>query len=362
MNDIRLITEKEFCNNEKEIRLVTLRNANGLAAQFTNYGARWVSMWAPDNSGSFKDIVLGFDHVEKYRSANEKYHGAIVGRVCGRISNASFSLSGRTYRLNANDVYGKPHPNHLHGGITAFHNSVWRTEEFINRSGEESVLFAYISKDGEEGYPGNLITKVRYTLRNDNTLEMVCEAETDNTTLVNLTNHAFFNLSGGENPDAAHQLLQVNSCEIVECDAELIPTGKLINIENTSYDFRRLRSISDSIKKGDKQVQADKGFSTAFVLSKKDNGDLVYASALYDAESGRKMDIYTDQPSLQVYTAYFMDGSDVGKNNVKYYQSAGIALEAQGFPDAINRPEFPSIILNPGQTYRHAAEYRFGVQ
>lgn len=362
MNDIRLIPETGFCNNEKGIRLVTLKNANGLAAQFTNYGARWVSMWAPDNSGRFSDIVLGFDNVKKYRIAHEKYHGAIVGRVCGRISNACFSLSGRTYRLKANDVYGKPHPNHLHGGITAFHNSVWRTEEFVSQSGEGSVTFTYISKDGEEGYPGNLTTKVRYTLRNDNILEMVCGAETDKTTIVNLTNHAFFNLSGGKNPDARHQLLQINSCEIVECDGELIPTGRLINIKNTSYDFTRLRTIYDSISNGGKQVRADDGFSTAFVLDKRDNDDLIYASTLYDAESGRKMDIYTDQPSLQVYTGYFMDGSDVGKDNINYYKSAGIAIETQGFPDAVNRLEFPSVILNAGQTYRHVTEYRLGVR
>lgn len=339
--------------------LITLRNANGLVAQFTSYGARWVSMWVPDRHGCREDVLLGFDTLAGYRSAAEKYHGAIVGRVCGRMAGASFSLQGKEYRLAANDVYGKPVPNHLHGGVYAFHNRLWKGQFEVNAAGEESAVFTYLSADGEEGYPGNLNVRVTYTLRRTNVLSLVCEAVCDQATPVNLTNHAFFNLNGARpGGTMLSHTLRLAASRLVECDEELLPTGRLLPVEGTLIDFRSSRLLSEAMQSDLFGILENQGFSLAFALDK-EPGVLAEAVELRAAESGRKLVISTNQPSVQVYTGYFMDGTDVGKGGVPYGASAGIALETQGFPDAMHHPEFPSVLLRPGETYRHLTEYRF---
>lgn len=341
--------------------LFTLRNANGLAAQFTNYGARWVSMWVPDRFGHMEDILLGFDTCCGYASAGEKYHGAIVGRVCGRVSNATFTMGSQEYKLAANDVYGKPAPNHLHGGVHAFHNCFWESLTTTNQEGEESVVFSRLSCDGEEGYPGHLLVEVTYTLKNTNVLSMECRAVCNKQTPVNLTNHAFFNLQGEEEKKSIlSHYLRVNALNLIECDKELIPTGRLIPVADTSLDFCRPRMIRDSLAQSHPQIMQNKGFSVAFALDKGED-KLWPAAELIDEGSGRMMHVSTNQPSLQVYTGYFMDGTDRGKGHVPYYASAGIALETQGFPDAVNQTTFPSVFVHAGDTYRHLTEYRFDV-
>ena len=312
--------------------LVTLKNRNGLVAQFTNYGARWVSMWTPDRNGRMGDIVLGFDTLDGYLTAGEQYHGAIVGRVCGRINNARFTLEGQEFLLASNDAYGKPVRNHLHGGMAAFHNRFWKSRLFVTSPGEEAVEFTTCSPNGEEGYPGNLEVKVTYLLKDNNTLRMECEATTDRLTPVNLTNHAFFNLQSSfgitDKKNVLSHNLTLNASAIIECDNELIPTGRLLSVNDTLLDFRLPHTI---------------------------------ASSLSDEISGRKMDIYTNQQSVQVYNGYFMDGTDIGKRDTPYYASAGIAIETQGYPDAPNQPSFPSILIDKTEKYRHVAEYQFGV-
>lgn len=345
--------------------LVTLKNRNGLVARFTNYGARWVSMWTPDRNGKLSDIILGFDTIDGYLTAGERYHGAIVGRVCGRISNACFNIGGQAYTLASNDAYGTPVRNHLHGGIDAFHNRYWKSRTYITPSGEEAVEFTNNSQHGEEGYPGNLQVKVTYLLRADNTLRMECEATTDQPTPVNLTNHAFFNLQSSSGPAERKNVLShhltLNASAIIECDCELIPTGRLLPVDGTSLDFRSPHTIASSLAEEHSQIQKGKGFSLAYALDTEESGEgeLSFAARLSDDLSGRMLEIYTNQPSVQVYNGYFMDGTDIGKDKIPYYASAGIAIETQGYPDAPNQPTFPSILIDEAKKYRHITEYCF---
>ena len=345
--------------------LVTLRNRNGLVAQFTNYGARWVSMWTPDRDGNLSDIVLGFDSIDGYLTAGERYHGAIVGRVCGRISNARFRIGEQEYLLASNDVYGTPVRNHLHGGIDAFHNRYWKFCTYVSPSGEEAVEFTNNSQSGEEGYPGNLQVKVTYLLKDDNTLWMECEAITDHPTPVNLTNHAFFNLQSASGPVERKNVLShnltLNASAIIECDSELIPTGRLLPVDGTLLDFRLPRTIASSLVEEHSQIQKDKGFSLVYALDTKEADRLNFAARLSDNLSGRTLEIYTNQPSVQVYNGYFMDGTDIGKDQIPYYASAGIAIEPQGYPDAPNQPSFPSILIDETEKYRHVTEYCFSL-
>lgn len=346
--------------NSISANLITLRSKSGLIAQFTNYGARWVSMWTPDKNGVLEDVVLGFDKIDKYISATEQYHGAIVGRVCGRISNSRFILNGKEYKLASNDLYGSPHHNHLHGGIKAFHNRIWKWNKCMNDNGNECVVFTYRSPDNEEGYPGELDITVVYTLKEDR-LCMTISAESDQSTPVNITNHAFFNLRGvRDSRNVLSHMLMLNSSTVIECDKELIPTRRLISVKNLGIDFSSPRTISNSLLQSHSQIEEKRGFSIAFALDPKEK-ELTFAAQLKDDVSARKMDIYTNQSSIQVYTAYFMDGSDIGKDMNPYYESAGVALETQGYPDAVNHDSFPSIVINEGETYIHKTEYVFGV-
>lgn len=339
--------------------LITLKNASGMVAQFTNYGARWVSMWVPDREGMPGDVILGFDTLAGYKEAGEQYHGAIVGRVCGRINKACFNLAGKTYKLAANDAYGSPEPNHLHGGMNAFHNRLWEWGKEEDEEGNESVVFTCFSPDGEEGYPGNLTVRVTYTLKSNGVLAMQMEAVTDRLTPINLTNHAFFNLQGNQifKNILSHQLT-LNSSDIIACDKELIPTGELLSVAGSALDFSTPRTITSSFTQPHAQIQEGEGFSIAYVLPPASDC-LNRVACLDDEISGRRMEIYTNQPSIQVYTAYFMNGADVGKGGIPYYASAGIALETQGYPDALNHPCFPSVLLDKEEVYKHITEYHF---
>lgn len=362
---MNVLSFTQFRGNDRtdSVSLISLQNKNGLIAQFTPYGARWVSMWVPDRNGYMGDVVLGFDTLEGYRMAGEQYHGAIVGRVCGRIRNARFMLDGQEFLLASNDAYGKPVRNHLHGGIVAFHNRFWDSRKYITPSGEEAVEFTTYSPNGEEGYPGNLEVKVTYRLQENNCLRMECEATTDRLTPVNLTNHAFFNLQSflgvTDKKSILSHFLTLNASAIIECDSELIPTGRLLPVDGTLLDFRSPRTIGSSLTEEHPQIQKGKGFSLAYALDTKEDEALTYAASLWDEISGRKLEIYTNKPSVQVYNGYFMDGTDIGKDGTPYYASAGIAIETQGYPDAPNQPAFPSILIDESTKYTHITEYRF---
>lgn len=341
------------------MELITLQNRNGLVAQFTSYGARWVSMFTPDRNGNVADILLGFDTLSCYQKAHEAYHGAIVGRVCGRVANARFFRNGHMYKLAENDVYGQPIRNHLHGGIHALHNRFWHVDAIRkDESGEESVIFSTVSPDGEEGYPGNLFCKVTYTLRHDNVLTLSCEATCDKETPVNITNHAFFNLNGHEEKNIENHILGLNSSSIIECDENLLPTGKILSVTDSDLDFHIPKKITSSLHSKLFGIDQTGGFSLAYVLNTNATA-LHKAAELSEEKSGRLVSIYTNQSSLQVYTGYFMDGSDIGKYGIPYEKSAGIALEPQGYPDALSHPEFPSIFIGPDTTFHHYTEYHF---
>ena len=342
-------------------RVITLHNRNGLTARFTNYGARWLATLVPDRQGNLEDVLLGFDDLVSYKKAREQYYGATVGRVCGRIRHAGFNLGNNYYKLAANDVYGKPTPNHLHGGFEGFHCCCWDTSVGINEKGEQTVLFTRLSPDGEEGYPGNLKVSVRYTLTDIDSLEIKCRAVTDCLTPINLTNHAFFNLASvRRSMNVLSHRLRLYSAQLIDCDDSLLPTGKIISLEGTVLDFRNGRIISDALATDYLGIRLQKGFSLAYVLN--NVGDCPLAVELYEESSGRKLSIYTNQPSLQVYTGYMMDGSDVGKDGTPYFSSAGIALEPQGYPDAVHWANFPSILLDVGEEYTFRAVYQFTVE
>ena len=342
-------------------QIFTLRNGRGLEARFSSYGARWLAMYVPDCHGRSDDVLLGFDDVGSYRTAHEQYYGAIVGRVCGRIGGASFESGGRVYELAANDIYGYPKRNHLHGGIEGFHRRMWHGQAGVNAQGEQYVAFTYRSAEGEEGYPGNLEACVRYTLTLDNALDLLCTAVTDRRTPVNLTNHAFFNLAGARSgQDILDHRLRLEADRIIECDDQLLPTGRLLSVEDTVLDFRRGCCIASSLSAPQYGISCQRGFSLAYALSAP--GVLPCVAELCHPSSGRKLSISTNQPSMQVYTGYLMDGSDVGKGCVPYRASAGIALEPQSYPDAVHHGSFPSVWLEPGEEYVHHTVYCFDIE
>jgi len=345
--------------NGEEVTLFTLRNKNGSVAQFTNYGARWLSMWVPDRKNQWADIILGFESLGEYLDAKEKYYGAIVGRVCGRIDKGIFELNGVSYQLANNDLFGKPVKNHLHGGFEGFSFKVWSGEISLNERGEETLELTFFSKDGEEGYPGNLTVKVTYTLGNDNSMKIEYSAQTDKATIVNLTNHAYFNLNGDMNKNVLDHSICMNAERSVECDDELIPTGKIISIKDTPLDFTDSQSIGSRIDQSfPGQLFREKGYAVSYVLNQS-REVLPLAATVTEKENGRIMQVYTDQPCLQFYSGWLFDGTDVGKGGQRYFSSSGLALEAQGFPDAPNHAQFPSIVLLPGEEYRQTTLYHF---
>lgn len=340
--------------------LYTLSNANGCKAQFTNYGGRWLSMWVPDSQGVMRDVVLGFDNLDGYLNAVEGYHGAITGRVCGRIGQGKFEMDGQEFQLAHNDLYGKPLKNHLHGGKIGYHKKVWRTKIGVNASGEEYVEFSHVSPDLDEGYPGTLTMEVRYTLTTSNAMRIEYRASTDKPTIVNLTNHAFFNLSGNPAQSVNHEIVTINADSYIACDAELVPTGEVLSVENTPIDFRQGKSIGESLHENHPEILKGKGYAIAYAVNPSQE-ELTHAATLSDEQTGIKMEVYSNQPSLQFYNAWLMDGTDVGKGQIPYHTSAGVVLETQGYPDAPNHENFPSIRVTPDADYYHHAEYRFGL-
>jgi aldose 1-epimerase len=363
VSTVKLIDVKLFDTiiDGQQVQVYTLENNKGSVAQFTNFGGRWISMWVPDREGQMTDVVLGFDNLTSYINAGEPYHGAITGRVCGRINNATFSLDGKTYSLASNDGFGKPVRNHLHGGIEGFHRKVWDGVLFQNEHGEQGILFTYASPDGEEGYPGQLDVEVRYLLTNDNELRIEYKATTNKPTLVNLTNHAFFNLNGEGNGNILDHQMKIYADKYIECDEELIPTGKLVAVDGSPLDYRRFAPMGKGIDADHDQIFKGKGYAAALVLKEKASPELILAAEAYAEPSGISMQVYTDQPSLQIYNAWLFDGTDIGKSGKPYTFSGGFVMESQGYPDAPNHNHFPTTILRPGNIYSHKTVYAFSL-
>lgn len=337
--------------NGKQVRLFTLINSNGVTCDITNYGARVVSLWVPDRNGQFDDIVLGFDSIEGYLNSSEAYFGATIGRYANRITKGRFKLGKKVYQLDCNDG-----ENHIHGGKDGFHNQVWEAEQVS--PGE--LELSYVSRDGEEGYPGNLHVRVRYSLDEDNTLSISYSAQTDADTPFNITNHSYFNLKGAGNGNVGDHILQINASQFTPLQEGQMPEGAIESVENSPFDFRKPTRINSRIEEGNEQLQYGSGYDHHYVLD--NNGaDMAKAASVEEEKSGRVLDVYTSEPGIQFYGGNFLDGSVTGKNNKVYAFRSAFCLETQQFPDSMNHRQFPTSILRAGETYTSITRYRFGV-
>ncbi|MEX0772755.1 MAG: aldose epimerase family protein [Balneolales bacterium] len=330
--------------------LFTLQNSSGMKAAITNYGGRLVSLMVPDREGNYDDIVLGFDSIDGYLNAIEIYFGALIGRYANRIGQGEFGLDGNTYQLDQNND-----GNHLHGGPGGFHNVVWDAEQLD----DQNLRLQYISEDGEEGYPGRLTVSVLYSLTSDNELRIDYTAITDENTVVNLTNHAFFNLKGAAGGTINNHQLMINADDYTPVDATLIPTGEIGPVEHTPFDFNEMTPIGERVEADDPQLEHGLGYDHNFVLAKKEGQPLGLAAKVFEPNSGRTMEVYTTEPGIQFYGGNFLDGSDIGKEGKPYEYRTAFCLEPQHFPDSPNQPQFPSAMLRPGDLYQTMSVYRF---
>ncbi len=328
------------------VDLYTLENANGVVAKVTNYGTIVSELHVPDRDGKSGDVVLGFDNLEQYLKGHPCF-GCTVGRVANRIAKGRFTLDGKTYTLAVNNG-----PNHLHGGLEGFDKKVWQAEP---QSGA-AVKFTYTSPDGEEGYPGTLAAAVTMTLTDANELRLDYCATTDKPTPVNLTNHSYFNLAG--HGDALRHELMIAADYYTPSDSASIPTGEIKSVKGTPMDFTRPQAIGSRFAQ---LHNVPVGYDNNYVLDGGGKG-LSLAARAYDPESGRVLEVYTTEPGVQLYTANFLDGSLTGKGGVVYQQHAAFCLETQHFPDSVNKPGFPSVILRPGQTYRQTTVFKFSAR
>jgi aldose 1-epimerase len=324
----------------------TLKNREGLKAVITNYGGTILELWTPDKSGKSGNVVLGYDSLSGYLQKANPFFGALIGRYANRLSKGTFTIDGKTYTLALND-----HGNTLHGGLKGFDKVVWT----VNQVNDSSLALSYLSRDGEEGFPGNLNVKVVYTLGSGNELMIDYTAMSDMKTPVNLTNHAYFNLSAGKDSTVLGHELRINASTFTPVNETLIPTGKLASVEKTPMDFLKFKAIGKDLEK------VKGGYDHNYVIDKKDSG-LTLAAEVYEPISGRLMQVRTTQPGIQFYTGNFLNGTLTGRDGKKIVQHGAFCLETQHFPDSPNQPSFPDVILEPGQTFHELTVYRFSVK
>ena len=338
--------------------LYTLTNANDMMMTVTNYGCLITSLTAPDKNGEFADIVLGYDKLESYLEATP-YFGACVGRYGNRIAHGKFTLDGKTYtRATNNDPGGIPCA--LHGGDKGFDKVLWDAEALI-KEGAVGLKFHRVSPDGEEGYPGNLDVTLYYWLTDDNELKINYEATTDKATPVNITHHSYFNLGGHDSGTILDHQLMIAADNITPVDKGLIPTGKLMPVKGTPFDFNTPTAIGKRVNDDNEQLKFGGGYDHNWVLSRWD-GKLRKAVELTEPKSGRVMEVWTTEPAVQFYCGNFLDGSNIGKGGHPYEFRTGLCLETQHYPDSPNQPQFPSTILRPGELYLHTCVYKFSTK
>jgi aldose 1-epimerase len=338
------------------VELITLRGPSGVELDIMTYGGTVTRLLAPDRDGERHDIVLGHEWLESYL-AGTPYFGAIVGRYGNRIAGGRFTLDGAEYALAVNNG-----PNHLHGGLTGFDKVVWNAEPY-STDAETGVVLTHVSPDGDEGYPGELSVQVTYALTAEGDLRIDYEATTDAPTIVNLTHHGYWNLAGHAAGDILDHQLTLNASRFTPVGETLIPTGEQRSVEGTPFDFREAAAIGARIADDDEQLAFGGGYDHNFVLDGwEGDGSLRSAAVLQDPGSGRTMEVLTTEPGLQFYSGNFLDGSDLGKDGVVYERRTGLCLETQHFPDSPNRPDFPSTVLRPGETYRSTTVYRFSAE
>jgi aldose 1-epimerase len=335
----------------KSVEEYTLTNKNGMEVRVITLGGTITSIRVPDRTGEMANVVLGCATLEDYLTQSP-YFGCITGRFANRIAKATFKLNGTEYKLTANDG-----ANSLHGGAKGFDKRVWQARE-IKAADETGLELTYTSPDGEEGYPGNLQTTVTYRLDNDNALHIDYKATTDKPTIVNLTNHSYFNLAG-EGTILNHELM-LNADHYTPTDSTAIPTGEIAKVEGTPFDFRKATVIGERIRSGHEQMVFGRGYDHNWVLNKKDKS-LTLAAKLLEPISGRVLEVLTTEPAIQFYSGNFLTGTVVGQSGHTYRQSDGLCLETQHYPDAPNQPNFPSTVLNPGETYQTTTVFKFSV-
>ncbi len=333
----------------KKVKLYTLKNKQGASVSITNYGGRIVSLLVPDKNNKLTDVVLGYDSIGTYRKKGEPFFGALIGRYGNRIAKGRFTLDGEQYVLQLNDGV-----NTLHGGSDGFFSKVWEAKQLDN----QKLELSYVSKDGEAGYPGKLDVKVTYTLTDDNALQIDYLASTNKTTVVNLTNHAYFNLNGEGNKTILDHELTIDANAYTPVDSTLIPTGKLQAVAGTAFDFNKAKTIGKSIGENDQQLKFGKGYDHNFALNHHDGKTPV--ASVKSLLTGITLEVYTTEPGLQFYSGNFLTGIDKdGKGGKSYPHRSAFCLETQHFPDAPNHANFASTVLKPGETYKTSTTYKF---
>ncbi len=337
----------------KKVYLYELTNKNGVQAYFTNYGARLVGLWVPDNKGKLCDVVLGFAKGSDYNNPKEPFFGTIVGPFGNRIAKGKFKLDDKGYTLAVNNG-----PNTLHGGFKGVHFAHW----ILKKADQSSLTFAYTLPDGQEGFPGNIQMEVTYSLNDNNELMIAYRAETDKKTVINLTNHAYFNLNGEGSGTILDHQLQLFANQYTPVDSTLIPTGQLIAVKGTPFDFTAPKTIGKDINTNDQQLSYGKGYDHNFVLNKDKEGEWYKAAHVVGDKSGIVMDILTNEPGIQFYSGNFMNEQVQLKNGKKDSFRTAFCLEPQHFPDAPNQPKFPTTVVSPGEVYQTKSLYRFSVK
>ena len=350
------LEKKEFGTTPagQKVAIYTLKNQKGMEVNIMTYGGIITSLKVPNKAGVSEEIVLGFNNLEQYTKDNP-YFGALIGRYGNRIAKGKFTLDGKEYKLATNNG-----PNALHGGPEGFHRKVWTVEEA--KGGDTAILkLKYVSADMEEGYPGNLTVFVTYTLKNDNSLEVDYDATTDKKTIVNMTQHSYFNLSGDFTKEILDNEVVIDADKLVPVDADLIPTGKLTDVSNTPFDFRKPRVLGKDIEAKDDQLIKGKGYDHCWVLNNQGKG-VRFAASAYNPTSGRFLEVFTDQPGIQLYTGNFLDGKLPTRTTGTYAHRTGFCLETQHYPDSPNQKDFPTTVLNPGEHYNTKTTFKFSVK
>ena len=350
------ITKKAFGKaNGIACDLYTLTNSKGMSMSVTNYGGIVTALSIPDKNGTFSDVALGYNDVESYVK-NNPYFGAIIGRYGNRIGNAVFTLDGVTYNLAANNG-----ENNLHGGIKSFDKVVWNVKE-KTAADAVGLELTYVSKDGEEGFPGTLRVTVVYWLTNANEFKIEYSAVTDKATIVNLTQHSYFNLTGEGSGDILNHEVMLNADRYTPVNENLIPTGDLASVKGTPLDFTLTQKVGERIDADFQQLKFGKGYDHNWVINQKSPGKMSLAATVHEPKTGRFMEVFTTEPGVQLYTGNFLDGTAIGKSGKPYEFRNGLCLETQHFPDSPNKPEFPSVALKPGATYQTATTYKFSAR
>lgn len=351
------LTKKEFGKTKDgaAVDLYTMTNRHGIQVGVINYGATVQSIRTPDRDGKMADIALGFDTLDGYLGTHP-YFGAVVGRYGNRVAKGHFKLDGKDYKLAINNG-----ENSLHGGLKGFDKVVWTARDASADAGSPAVELTYLSKDGEEGYPGNLTVTVRYTLTDDDEVRIDYTAKTDKTTVTNITNHSYFNLAGAGSGDILKHQMTLHASKFTPVDAGLIPTGELKPVKGTPFDFTTATAIGARIDGDDQQLKFGLGYDHNWVIDQKAPGELTLAAEVSDAASGRTLQVSTTEPGVQFYTGNFLDGTIKGKDGKVYAKRNGLCLETQHFPDSPNHPAFPTTTLKPGETRTSRTVWKFGV-